>query len=300
MANGSGSGWSAVESLLGDRYTREARLAPAFLSVFPIFLLLLLSFKGLQSFVPALLTLLCVFGVIRWISHIARRVGDHKEIGLFREWGGKPTTTMLRHALRRTRAKDRNDHVEHLLGEAPQAHEISEKIGDRGDPPLPSEHQDREAAKIPDPDQRADKLDSLYEPVVAWMRENTRQNNLVVEEEISYGFQRNFFALKWFAVACNLIALAAQGAVIHHGWQKAWPHTTPTSAVILAANVAYLVCVLCFVTKNSVKIQGFIYARQLLDSLYAASFSKSAGGNAGDDKQSDSEGKSEQTADSSA
>jgi hypothetical protein len=67
-----GSGWSAVESLLGDRYTREARLGPAFLSVFPIFLSLMVWFSGLRKAVPALLTLFCVFGVVRWISHIAR------------------------------------------------------------------------------------------------------------------------------------------------------------------------------------------------------------------------------------
>lgn len=279
MADEGGS-WSAFESLLGDRYTREARLAPAFLSVFPIFLLLLLSFKGLQSVVPALLTLLCVFGVMRWISHIARRVGDAKEIRLFRKWGGKPTTTMLRYATRRTRAKDSNDHVQHLLGEAPRAHDISTPIANGGGPDLPAEHLDREAAKIIDPNQRADKLDSLYEPVVAWMRENSRQNALVFEEEISYGFQRNFFALKWFAVICNLVALAAQGAVIlpavmHKGWKEAWPYTTSTSALILTANVVYLLCVVCFVTKNSVKIQGFIYARQLLDSLYGAAKDKS-------------------------
>jgi len=275
MADDSSSGWSAVESLLGDRYTREARLAPAFLSVFPIFLLLMLSFKGLQSIVPALLTLLCVFGVMRWISHIARRVGDHQEIALFRRWGGKPTTIMLRHATRRTRARDPNDHVDHLLGEAPRGHDIAGAIEKGGCPALPTEQQDRDAWKVTDPSQRADKLDRLYEPAVAWMRENSRQNALVFEEEISYGFQRNFFALKWFAVVCNLIALAAQAPVIRHTWLREWAAITPASAVILVANVAYLVCVLCFVTRNSVKIQGFIYARQLLDALYVASNDKS-------------------------
>jgi hypothetical protein len=77
------SALSAVESLLGDRYTREARLAPAFLSVFPILLLLMVSFSRLRDIVPALLSLLCVFGVVRWISHIARGIGDKKEIKLF-------------------------------------------------------------------------------------------------------------------------------------------------------------------------------------------------------------------------
>ena len=82
MADDNGA-FSAVESLLGDRYTREARLAPAFLSLFPFLLVLIISFKGLRDTIPALLSLLCVFGVVRWISHIARGIGDKKEIKLF-------------------------------------------------------------------------------------------------------------------------------------------------------------------------------------------------------------------------
>ncbi len=125
MADDSG-GLSAVESLLGDRYTREARLAPAFLSLFPILLLLMISFKGLQSLIPALLSLLCVFGVVRWISHIARGIGDKREIKLFRKWGGKPTTTMLRFAAHRPERSrgPLGEQILHLLGEAPPADEI--------------------------------------------------------------------------------------------------------------------------------------------------------------------------------
>src|ERR1035438_2920410 len=39
-----GSAFNAIESLLGDRYTREARLAPAFLCFFPVLLVLLALF----------------------------------------------------------------------------------------------------------------------------------------------------------------------------------------------------------------------------------------------------------------
>jgi hypothetical protein len=270
------SGLSAVESLLGDRYTREARLAPAFLSLFPILLVLMLSFKGLQSLIPALLSLLCVFGVVRWISHIARGIGDKREIKLFRKWGGKPTTTMLRVAMGHTKIEKIHlgEQVAHLLGEAPPAEIIKKLVTKRDGPKFPTDGDDETASKTHDRDKRADELNCLYEPVVAWMRENSRDSVLVVEEEISYGFQRNFFALKYFALGCVIVSLVVEARAAHLQGQLAWPIIThidsDIATAILAALVAYLICLLFFVNNNSVMVQGFIYARALLDSFYVA------------------------------
>jgi hypothetical protein len=268
------SALSAVESLLGDRYTREARLAPAFLSVFPILLLLMVSFSRLRDIVPALLSLLCVFGVVRWISHIARGIGDKKEIKLFRGWGGKPTTTMLRVAMGYTTIEKirLGEQVEHLLAEAPPAEVIKKLIAKRKGPQFPEESEDETASKIHDHDKKADELNHLYEPVVAWMRENSRDSVLVVEEEISYGFQRNFFALKYFALGCGVISFLVEARVAHLGWKWTWPFIAPLPTsivtVVLVALLAFVIGVLSFVTNNSVKVQGFIYARALLDSFY--------------------------------
>jgi len=266
---------SAVESLLGDRYTREARLAPAFLSVFPIFLLLISLFSGLQGAVPALLTLLCVFGVVRWISHIARGIGDQRERELFRRWGGKPTTTMLRFAAKRRGAEGMRGgrEVRYLLQEAPRLEDIEHAIEKRGRSLFPSDEDDCAAVKKDeDEGQSGGHLDSLYEPLVAWMRENTRQNKLVFEENISYGFQRNFYALKRFAITCGILALLAQGAVAFAAWHKIWPdpasHAGAVAGAVLVAIVAYIIGVCLFVSEDGVMIQGFTYARQLLNSVY--------------------------------
>jgi hypothetical protein len=319
MADSSG-GLSAVESLLGDRYTREARLAPAFLSLFPVLLVLIISFKGLRDAIPALLSLLCVFGVVRWISHIARGIGDKKEIKLFRDWGGKPTTTMLRVALGYIKIEDTKyeDQVRHLLGEAPPGKKILEEIEQRKGVEPPTRNDDRSAAQAPAKEgvtvatasesavgankvvgaqvaientpapvaphvaakkvaaaiTVSDALDQIYEPTVAWMRENSRESTLVVEEEISYGFQRNFFALRRFAFLCAAASFIVEARAAHLQVQFAWQAVShidsPIAAVILTALAAYLLCLSVFVTENSVMVQGFIYARALLDSFYAA------------------------------
>ncbi len=104
------------------------------------------------------------------------------------------------------------------------------------------------------------------------MRENSRDSVLVVEEEISYGFQRNFFALRLFAFGCAVVSLVVEARAAHLQVQLALPIITHVdsdiAAAILAALVAYLICLFFFVTENSVMVQGFIYARALLDSFY--------------------------------
>ena len=284
-----GGGWSAVESLLGDRYTREARLGPAFLSVFPIFLSLMVWFSGLRQAVPALLTLFCVFGVVRWISHIARGIGDRKEKGLFSKWGGKPTTSMLRFTANRIRIDEipNGAEIEHLLREAPPLERIAQALADRKGPAFPTAAEEKQvvheasqsAAQRESPmteaEVKANALDALYECVIAWMRENSRNNKLLFEENISYGFQRNFFALREFAITCGLLSLVLQIGAALAAWKLHWMYaiSIPVAVVLMAATLAYLIGVGVFVTESAVQIQGYTYARQLLNSVYTDSSS---------------------------
>ena len=287
-----GGGRSAVESLLGDRYTREARLGPAFLSVFPIFLSMMVWFPGLRKAVPALLTLFCVFGVVRWISHIARGIGDRKEKDLFSKWGGKPTTTMLRFTANRVRIDEIQGgiEVEHLLREAPPLERIGSVLTDRRGPSFPTAAEEQQvvheaihkvdiarySSALDEDDVKANALDALYESVIAWMRENARTNKLVFEENVSYGFQRNFYALREFAITCGLLSIVLQIGAALAAWKLRWMYaiSIPVAVVLMAATVAYLAGVLIFVTESAVQIQGYTYARQLLDSVYGGDSSE--------------------------
>jgi hypothetical protein len=257
------SSLAAVESLLGDRYVREARLAPAFLCIFPIFLLLIGWIGDIQHVLPGLLTLLATFGVVRWISHIARSIGDELEVGLFENWDGKPTTTLLRCKPRDSVCGAEEEIQRFLLGTG-QREIINALYSSHYAKGLPTEADEKKANADP-----YDSLDRLYEPAVTWLRENTRDNELVFEENISYGFQRNFYALKSFAVSAAVVSLVIEAgamAVSHH---YHLPH--PAWSLLIAVGLAiaaFLVGVLCFVSEESVKLQGFVYARQLLNSIY--------------------------------
>ncbi len=279
------SSLAAVESLLGDRYTREARLAPAFLSLLPVLLLLLAWVGDVQKAIPGLLTLVCFFGVMHWIAQITRGIGDAREVALFRRWGGKPTTTALR--LHPAACKQCGEPEIGRFLPTPGQREIVEafynsRFHDKNSPGKEEKFptgRDEEPCILKDkaaaPGEPTDALDRLYETYVARLREVTREVPLVFEENISYGFQRNLYSLKWWAFGCGVVALAIHLTAIwwHVRPVADWKHLSLSAApiAVAVALVAYLAGVLVFVTEQSVKLQGFAYARQLINSVCALS-----------------------------
>jgi hypothetical protein len=79
-----------------DEYTRKARLAPALFVTLPIFLAAI-SFFPDQISLTIVPSLLVCFGVMRFMSQIARDRGKAIEPDLYESWGGTPTTNLLRH-----------------------------------------------------------------------------------------------------------------------------------------------------------------------------------------------------------
>ena len=121
------------------------------------------------------------------------------------------------------------------------------------------------------------------------MRENSRNSVLVVEEEISYGFQRNFYALWWFALICAVASIVAEAWRAHLYLQLTRPFLhidSSMAAVVLVALAVYLYFLYWFVTERSVMVQGFIYARALLDSFYADETSSKPAPKAGKEEPS--------------
>src|SRR5438132_5286265 len=81
-----------------DSYSRRARLFPALVAggslVVAAFVLAPLQNMGLPQLGAGLFS-----GVLVYVlADIARRLGKRLEDRLYAEWGGKPSTTMLRHA----------------------------------------------------------------------------------------------------------------------------------------------------------------------------------------------------------
>ena len=137
----------------------------------------LLAVLALATFVLAALT-----------AQLGRDRGKKKEPDLFDDWGGKPTTAMLRH--RDSRITDITKNRIH--------HKLDKLVGN---------------VSLPSPDEESQNprgADKAYDSCVAFLREATRdkeQYELVFSENVNYGFRRNLWAMKPMGVTLTVFAL---------------------------------------------------------------------------------------------
>jgi hypothetical protein len=180
------------------------------------------------------------------LAQLGRDAGRDSEPGLFARWGGKPTTRLLSH--------------EHSTMNPNSLRAIHDRLRQlRPDLVLPSsaaeETQDLESAR------------AAYESCVDVLRERTRNANefpLVFEENASYGFRRNLWAMRPAGWVASFIGLASSVAALTHAWQ--------TSKVLAAFPLVYaLVCVVLLVWWSMrikpewVRLPAEAYAHRLLE-----------------------------------
>lgn len=176
-------------SKLFDSYSRQARLFPGLLTLFPIILTAIAWFPRLvtSSWGATLVTVATSCGLLYGLSVLSRSRGKKVEKRLLAEWGGWPTTIWLRH---------REEHLP---------------------PPVLARYHTFFARNVPlfvapSPEQeRADPkaADAMYASAVKWLQERCRGKAypLVEKENAEYGFRRNLRGLKPIGVAACLAAL---------------------------------------------------------------------------------------------
>jgi hypothetical protein len=168
-----------------DEYTRKARLAPALFVTLPIFLAAI-SFFPDQISLTIIPSLLVCFGVMRFLSQIARDRGKAIEADLYESWGGTPTTNLLRH--RSNQNKLELDVIHNKL------HELT---GQK----IPSIDEENAAPDI---------ADQTYEVCIKSLIAKTRDRNqfsLLFEENCTYGFRRNLLGLKIAGIIISALSM---------------------------------------------------------------------------------------------
>lgn len=225
-----------------DKYTLFARLFPAVIAAAPALALAwVIATSGTEIKLvhgiagTALAVLLVAF------ADVARRRGKAIEPGLIGSMGSLPSVTMLRH----------RDPTFDAPTKARMHAFLSSKIAEAAPTP-DQEAQDPEAA------------DGFYKRAGDWLRENTRSQkkfDILFNENVSYGYRRNLYALKWPALALNLLIVA--GCLVQY--QFHWPATDAPGLmavfVIAFLHASYL---FAFSTRAAVFEAARIYARQLL------------------------------------
>lgn len=230
-------------------YERKARLYPAFLALVPI-ISFVIGLHGIELKVETLaIGLSATFGVLYLMMSIARELGKRLERSLFEEWGGKPTTQILRH---------RDKTIDSITKY--RYHVFLSKHLSVSFPSKETEESDPIAA------------DEIYQSAVKWLLDKTRDKktfDLLFQENIAFGFYRNCLGLKPFAELIAFIILFLP--LISHGVVTI---TSIESNVISSiskgawvssgASLLMLIIWMFFLTKKTAKSAAFRYAEKLL------------------------------------
>lgn len=234
----------STSTALLDPYSLRARLQPALLSLAPALIAVFALVPEAWEPARSLLVTFGGFGGTLLLSHIARDTGKRIEPRLYLEWGGKPSVAMLRHRDNRLNTATKQRY--HLV--------LSEALGLA----LPTvEAETQEPARA----------DAAYESANAWLLARSRDTaafRVLFAENISYGFRRNFLALRPWAIAISIVG----AAVIASARVWSWPVAIANPRLALAAIVAlavYAVVIVFVVNASWVKHAAEAYAARLLE-----------------------------------
>jgi hypothetical protein len=181
------AGISMLASIF-DEYSLNARVRPSLLVLLPGVIAVYCSFPQLYQSVAGIIGLIVVSGFVTALAHFARYNGRKVENILFKEWGGKPTTKLLRHDDRHLDQVTKDRYHNFLQASIPNW-------------TLPTSE-----LELNDPK----RADEYYDSAVKWLSENTRDTkefNLLFKENIAYGFRRNSYGLKYYGVFISLLSI---------------------------------------------------------------------------------------------
>ncbi|WP_338893839.1 hypothetical protein [Sinorhizobium meliloti] len=224
-----------------DGYVVRARLFPAMLAIAPAFVFLLVTvgvaYKDLG--LPEVLMTVTVGVLFFAFADIARRFGRSAERKMFVSTGGRPFPTVLRHRDSTLNAKSKARALTYLAGE----------LGE----PAPTPEQ--EAA---DPAG----ADAFYVSCGDLLRGRTRDQSrfsLLFAENVSYGFRRNLYGLRYPGLVLNALTVAGSIWLIY----RAGGENLTQYGVVLVVAAVHALYFTFGVTQRAVLDASQTYGRQL-------------------------------------
>lgn len=243
---------TTIFELVKDPYERKARVIPGLLVALPVVVPLVCVYGSKNPLLTGVIGLLGGCGAIYALASVARGRGKKLEEILVKKWGGMPTTIALRH---RDRFLDGvSKHRYHAA--------ITAKLG----------------IAIPTAEEESanpDKADDIYVGATKRLRELTRSNKqLLLKENIAYGFHRNMLAMKAVGILSCLLGIL-YGLLIAKVLQVTTPHFDPThfsdpglaAGLTLLISMALLAAWLLYFDQSAVRRMGFVYAERLFECL---------------------------------
>ena len=224
-----------------DSYTFYTRLFPAVIAIAPALALAAMLIPWDRISLSHAIVTIAIAVLLMVFADIARRRGKAVEPWIVGRMGGLPSTTMLRH----------HDRTFDTATKARLHRFLSAKLKEPS--PAPSEEERDQAL-----------ADSFYVRGGTWLREHTRNQkdfSVLFAENVTYGFRRNIYGLRWPALSLNIaIVVGCIIAYFFHQPEKYGIDLRPVF-VIAFLHAGYLAV---FATESGVVDAAKTYARQLL------------------------------------
>ena len=247
-----------IFELVKDPYERKARAIPGLLVALPLLVPLLCVYGAKHPVRTGVIGLLGGCGAISALASVARGRGKKLEESLVKKWGGMPTTIALRH---------RDKFLDSVSTQRYHT-AITAKLG------IAMPTAEEESA-----DQ--DKADDTYIGATKRLRELTRSNKqLLLKENIAYGFHRNMLAMKPVGILSCLLGIV-YGLLIAKVLQVIPPHFYPghladpglAAGLTLLISLALLAAWVLYFDQDALKRMGFVYAERLFECLPSLPYS---------------------------
>jgi hypothetical protein len=231
-----------------DIYSLKARVYPCSIVLLPCLLLAIFYITNIEAYYHYLTSFIGI-GVFSFVlAQIGRDQGKKKEKKLFEHWGGKPTNMILRHS---------NNHLD--VHTKKRFHTKLEQV-------IPD-------MKIPTPEEELEDLyaaDCIYDSCTKYLISKTRDTNkyhLLFKENINYGFRRNLWGMKAWALTIIVGCLIIHAVI---ATEKFTTFETPntTDWLLLATLVIISMFWLFTVNKEWIKVTAFAYAERLHETLH--------------------------------
>jgi hypothetical protein len=243
-----------IVAKVADPYDRQARLYPALLCLLPLMALIALLYGTNASALTGVISIAVSCGGLLLMTNICREMGKRLEDKLYRKWGGKPTTQLLRH---------RDGIIDSITKRRYHAF-LGAKLN----------------FAFPDADfEKNDpaKADEAYQSGARWLLDHTRPDegkkfDLLFRDNITYGFRRNALGVRplgiIIAIGCLLwvlfkahILFGTGGTIVD--W-TALDQLSAASIASLAASGVMLLIWVFFFTTTSLRTCAFSFAETLL------------------------------------
>lgn len=231
-----------------NTYSLKARVYPSVIVLLPCFILAIVYVTNVELYYHYFTSFACL-GVFSFVlAQIGRDNGKKKENGLFKHWGGKPTSMILRHS---------NDHLD--VHTKKRFHtKLEQTIPDIKIPTHEEEMENLQAADV------------IYDSCTKFLISKTRDTgkySLLFKENINYGFRRNLWGMKTWAI--GIIAIC----ILVHSFMMTQEFTSIETVntkdwMLLGIFILFALFWSLMVNREWVKTTALAYAERLHETLH--------------------------------